>query len=58
MTPKRKDAPVPENKAVSLEERAKDEHKPFLHKALEQLREGDVLVVWKLDRLSRSLSRG
>ena len=28
---------------------------PELHKALEQLREGDVLVVWKLDRLSRSL---
>src|SRR5271166_1300404 len=30
-------------------------HKPELQKALEQLREGDVLVVWKLDRLSRSL---
>jgi DNA invertase Pin-like site-specific DNA recombinase len=26
-----------------------------LHEALEQLREDDVLVVWKLDRLSRSL---
>jgi DNA invertase Pin-like site-specific DNA recombinase len=26
-----------------------------LHKALEQLRDKDVLVVWKLDRLSRSL---
>jgi hypothetical protein len=29
-TPKRKDAPVPENKVVSLDERAKDEEKPFL----------------------------
>jgi DNA invertase Pin-like site-specific DNA recombinase len=30
-------------------------HKPQLAKAIEQLREGDELVVWKLDRLSRSL---
>jgi DNA invertase Pin-like site-specific DNA recombinase len=30
-------------------------NKPELTKALEQLREGDELVVWKLDRLSRSL---
>lgn len=29
--------------------------RPELHKALEQLREGDVFIVWKLDRLSRSL---
>ncbi|MEJ1471298.1 MAG: recombinase family protein [Candidatus Sedimenticola sp. (ex Thyasira tokunagai)] len=29
--------------------------RPELHKAVEQLREGDVLTVWKLDRLSRSL---
>jgi DNA invertase Pin-like site-specific DNA recombinase len=29
--------------------------KPQLKRALEQLREGDELVVWKLDRLSRSL---
>ena len=26
-----------------------------LHRMLDQLREGDVVVVWKLDRLSRSL---
>jgi DNA invertase Pin-like site-specific DNA recombinase len=30
--------------------------RPRLHKALEHLRDGDVLMVWKLDRLSRSLS--
>jgi len=29
--------------------------RPELHKMLEQLRKGDVVVVWKLDRLSRSL---
>jgi len=29
--------------------------RPQLHRAIEHLREGDVFVVWKLDRLSRSL---
>ncbi|MFL9989475.1 recombinase family protein [Paraburkholderia sediminicola] len=29
--------------------------RPELQRLLEQLREGDLLVVWKLDRLSRSL---
>lgn len=29
--------------------------RPQLHRALEQLRPGDVFVVWKLDRLSQSL---
>lgn len=29
--------------------------RPELHRALEQLRRGDTLAVWKLDRLSRSL---
>lgn len=29
--------------------------RPELHKLLDQLREGNVLVVWKFDRLSRSL---
>jgi len=29
--------------------------RPQLQKMLEQLREGDVVIVWKLDRLSRSL---
>src|SRR5258708_35484373 len=30
--------------------------RPQLQKALDHLREGDVFIVWKLDRLSRSLS--
>src|SRR5689334_7956037 len=29
--------------------------RPELHRTLDHLREGDVVVVWKLDRLSRSL---
>ena len=29
--------------------------RPELHRLLDHLREGDTLVVWKLDRLSRSL---
>ena len=29
--------------------------RPELHRLLNQLRKGDILVVWKLDRLSRSL---
>ena len=29
--------------------------RPELHHMLDQLRDGDVVVVWKLDRLSRSL---
>ena len=30
-------------------------NRPELHRVLDQLRQGDVLVGWKLDRLSRSL---
>lgn len=29
--------------------------RPELHRMIDQLREGDIVVVWKLDRLSRSL---
>jgi DNA invertase Pin-like site-specific DNA recombinase len=30
-------------------------NRPELHRLLDQLREGDIVTVWKLDRLSRSL---
>ena len=30
-------------------------NRPELHKMFEQLRQDDVVIVWKLDRLSRSL---
>ena len=32
--------------------------RPQLHRMLDQLRDGDTLVVWKLDRLSHSLKDG
>lgn len=31
------------------------QERPELHRMLDQLRDGDTVVVWKLDRLSRSL---
>ena len=33
-------------------------NRPELHRALDQLRLGDRFIVWKLDRLSRSLKDG
>lgn len=43
--------------SVSREESASGGRwdRPQLHKMLEQLRPGDTVIVWKLDRLSRSL---
>ena len=40
-----------------FEEAASGGHwdRPELHRMLDHLREGDTVVVWKLDRLSRSL---
>jgi DNA invertase Pin-like site-specific DNA recombinase len=40
-----------QEKASSAKER------PQLQKLLESLREGDTLIVWKLDRLGRSLKQ-
>jgi DNA invertase Pin-like site-specific DNA recombinase len=30
-------------------------NRPELHRMIDQLRDGDIVIVWKLDRLSRSL---
>jgi DNA invertase Pin-like site-specific DNA recombinase len=42
-------------KKIFQESMSGGSHKPKLQEAISHLREGDVLVVWKLDRLSRSL---
>lgn len=41
---------------IWLEKRSAISHRPELQRLLYSLRKGDVLVVWKLDRLARSLS--
>jgi hypothetical protein len=41
---KKGDAPVPENKVVSLEERAKDEQKPFLEQLMEKYKCNTVAI--------------
>ena len=40
---------------IYMEKRSAVKERPELVKMLEQLREGDSVVVWKLDRLGRSL---
>ncbi len=50
-------APCPPLAARVFEERASGERwdRPQLHRMLDQLRHGDTVIVWKLDRLPRSL---
>lgn len=41
---------------IITEQRSAVKERPELNKLLEILREGDIIVVWKLDRMGRSLS--
>lgn len=41
---------------IWLEQRSAAVHRPELQRLLYSLRKGDTLIVWKLDRLARSLS--
>src|SRR6266699_2430113 len=50
-----KKAGCSEDKIYKEKNSSAKEHRPELEKALDQLREGDTLVVWRLDRLGRSL---
>ena len=51
-----KAAGCPEEKIYTDKLSGGQDDRPGLERALAQLREGDTLVVWKLDRLGRSLS--
>jgi hypothetical protein len=47
---------VTDEQPVALDDASRAADRPGLRRALDYVREGDMLVVWKLDRLGRPLA--